>query len=85
MPLSRKRPPPVPVFQKSYWVMVSPSDSLAVNSCEAAKTCPCTAAWLEPVTTAPASIGAVTVKLCQSPQPVPSFARTQRRSAPEPL
>ena len=33
-------PPPAPVSQKSYWVMLSPSVSVAVNRLEAAKVWP---------------------------------------------
>src|SRR5437868_3791891 len=50
-PLSRKRPPPAPVFRKSYWVTVSPSASLAVNRLDAAKLFPWLAARLDAFTT----------------------------------
>src|SRR5437762_1530002 len=35
--LSRKCPPPVPLFQKSYWVIASPKGSLALNRLDTAK------------------------------------------------
>ena len=39
-PLTTKCSPPPPASQKWYWVIASPSGSLAVNSVEAAKLCP---------------------------------------------
>src|SRR5438270_12651521 len=49
-PLTRKCPPPPPVSQKSYWVIASPSGSLAVNSEDAAKICPGLAVMFELLT-----------------------------------
>src|SRR6266851_5027561 len=90
-PLTRKCPPPPPVSQKSYWVIASPSASLAVNNAEAAKTCPLLAARLALVGitiggVSVADVVTVTVKLDdQGLHWVPSLARTQRVSVPEPL
>src|SRR5437660_829730 len=88
-PLTRKCPPPPPVSQKSYWVIASPSGSLAVNSEEAAKICPGVAVifGLVMVTTGGESIlSALTVKLGdQALHCVPSLARTHKVSVPLPL
>src|SRR5579863_2750797 len=76
-PLIRKRPPPTPVFQKSYCVSVSPSGSLAVNRVDAAiEVCPLLRTTSDDVsvTTAPTSMGAVTAKLLDhGPHCVPSL------------
>src|SRR5204863_394814 len=88
-PLTRKCPPPPPVSQKSYWVIASPSGSLAVNSDEAAKIWPRLATMfaLVGVTTGGVSIFcALTVKLGDHAlHCVPSLARTHKVSMPLPL
>src|SRR5438067_10173643 len=88
-PLTRKCPPPPPVSQKSYWAIASPSGSLAVNSEEAAKTCPGLAVMFELLTVTTGGVStlcAVTVKLGDHAlHCVPSLARTHRVSTPLPL
>ena len=84
-PLRTKCPPPVPVSQNAYLLIVSPSASLAVNSEDAAKLWPCAAVTFDAVTVGAASAWPVTVKLFdQLPHRVPSYAPTHKVSAPEP-
>src|SRR5512133_1525990 len=89
-PLTRKWPPPPPVSQKSYWVIASPSGSLAVNNDEAVKISPGVAVMvaLVGVTTGGVSTCccASTVKLGDHAlHCVPSLARTHNVSMPVPL
>ena len=72
-PLRTKCPPPVPVSQKAYLLITSPSASLAVNSEDAAKLWPRAAVTFDPVTVGAVSAWPVTVKLLdQLPHCVPS-------------
>src|SRR5437763_823839 len=71
-PLTRKCPPPPPVSQRSYWVIASPSGSLAVNNDDAAKTCPGLAVMLELLT---ATIGGVSIRDVPVSQPIASMPR----------
>src|SRR5436309_151191 len=85
----RKCPPPPQKSQKSYCVIAWPSGSLAMNSEEAANTCPGLAGMFElfSVTTGDVStLCPVTVKLGDHAlHCVPSLARTHRVSTPLPL
>src|SRR2546421_672617 len=88
-PLTSKCAPLPPKSQKSYCVIASPSGSLAMNSDEAAKTCPGLAVMLELLTVTTGGVStlcAVTVKLGDHAlHCVPSLARTHRVSTPLPL
>src|SRR5437868_6585623 len=88
-PLTRKCPPPPPKSQKSYCVIAWPSGSLAVNSDEAAKTCPGLRSEERRVGDASGGVStvcALNVKLGDHAlHCVPSLARTHRVSTPLPL
>src|SRR5207302_638310 len=83
-PLTRKCPPPPPVSQRSYWVIGSPSGSLAVNKDNAAKTCPGLAVMFELLSVTTGGIStlcAVTMKLGDHAlHCLPSLTRTHRVS-----
>jgi hypothetical protein len=57
----------VPLFQKAYVVIASPSASLAVNSDEAANSWPCVALRFDTVTTGGVSTNAVGVAMTGFP------------------
>src|SRR5207302_5018261 len=76
---------PVPRFQNPYWVMVSPSGSLALNSDAAAKLCPWVAERFETETVGWGSANMLTVEAwVHGPQTKPSLARTHSVSVDEP-